>query len=426
MRRKAAEKLLGRRYPRRSALPEKTIQEPPTTPANPLPKSARYRSALICPTFPGGTRVYGGEFVQTRVQQYALRGHSVLVVESSPANTEPVLSESQILQVLRIPPSDLGFFLRFLAPRVDTFLTHSPSPETLAALSEVVEPDRQFHWFHGYDARDYRRLYFNYTTGELARLKKRLDAINRQRLAAVGDCIADSLSTKVFVSDFLKAIAEEDTGRSARNSHVIPNFIDGRVFRYLQKTPDQAKRILLIRAFSNHNYANDIAINAINLLRNRDGFEDLAFTIRGFGKHFKPLTDRVSYLSNVDVKEGHLAAEEIASLHATHGVFLCPSRFDTQGVSMGEAMASGLVCITNNVAAIPEYTDSESSVLARPDDPVAFAEAIWDICHDPERFARLSHNAANRVRRQCGLDQTIDRELALFSRVTRPGGRHDA
>jgi glycosyltransferase involved in cell wall biosynthesis len=40
-----------------------------------------------------------------------------------------------------------------------------------------------------------------------------------------------------------------------------------------------------------------------------------------------------------------------------------PSRTDTQGVSRDEAMSSGLVPVTNAVAAIPEFVDDTVECL---------------------------------------------------------------
>lgn len=420
IRRQAGYRLLGRKRPvHKSIGPPRSGDWSTVEPENPIPAEARYRSVLICPAYPGGKRVYGGEFVKARVDRYRQADHSVLVVEASSINETPSIASLDGTDILRITEEHLPFFIRSLAPRVESFLTHSPSPDTLAALNDSVDPTRQIHWFHGFEVRDYRRLYFNYSTPELAVLRGRLDRINRDRLRAAGDCLSNPKSTKVFVSEFLKAIAEQDTGQIASNAYVIPNFVDGDFFSFSQKTPEQVRRMLLIRSFANRNYANDIAIDAIAILKDRDGFEDLQFTIRGFGAKFQELTGPVAGLVNVDVVEGLLSREEIAALHATHGTFLCPTRFDTQGVSMGEAMASGLVVVTNDVTAVPEYTDAESSILVRPDDPTTYAEALWDLYKHPERVPEMSKRAADRVRQQCGPDQTIERELALLKSVSR-------
>ena len=71
-------------------------------------------------------------------------------------------------------------------------------------------------------------------------------------------------------------------------------------------------------------------------------------------------------------------------MRADHGVYLCPTRFDTQGVMLGEAMSSGMVTITNPVAAIPEFTDDASSLLPRPDDPVE-AGSVGEVFEGAQR-----------------------------------------
>lgn len=385
-------------------------------PPVPLPKHVSYRSVVVCVAYPGGSRIYGGEFIQTRAEAYAAHGHSVLVVEVNPHNQRPRLSEVGGLDVLRIKPEHLPLYLEQLKHQTGTFLTHSPTPQTLELLASEVEAERCFHWFHGFEVRDYRRLFFNYTTAELEPIRAQLDTVNQDRMAAARDCFADARATKIFVSNFIRSVAERDTGQDAKNAHVIPNFIDGDHFIFRQKTPEQATRMLLIRSFARRNYANDIAIDAISSLATRPGFDDLQITIRGFGDEFEPLTSRVSHLPNVDLREEYLTPAQIRALHGGHGVFLVPTRFDTQGVSMGEAMASGLASITNDTTAISEFADSTSAVLVRPDDPAAYAEAMWEFVTNPEKLPAMSSAAAERVRRQCGFEQTIARELELIAR----------
>ena len=392
---------------------EKTVAKSP--PADLVPETAEYDSVILCNSYPGGARVYGGEFIRSRAEAYASQGHSSLIIEVSGLNKEPTFKKAGQLDCLRINPAGLTYFLNKLNKRTANVLTHSPSPETFKILSNEIDSTRCFHWFHGFEVSDYRRRFFNYTTSRLESLREKLDTINRQRMAAARECFADKNSTKIFVSNFIKSLAENDVGQKVENAHIIPNFIDGDYYGFLEKSPEDANRILLIRTFHDRKYANDIAVDAIKLLSERPGFENMRFTIRGFGTYFRPLTEQLEPFPNVDIREGHLFPPEMQKLHSEHGIFLVPTRFDTQGVGMGEAMASGLACITNNTTAIPEYTDASSGVLVRPDDPKAYAEAIWELYTNPEKLPTMSKAAAERVRRQCGFDQTIGRELALFS-----------
>ena len=114
------------------------------------------------------------------------------------------------------------------------------------------------------------------------------------------------------------------------------------------------------------------------------------------------------------VERRFLAQAEIAELHREYGVFLCPTRMDTQGVSRDEAMASGLVPITTRVAAVPEFVDDSCGILVDPDDARQLADAIEYLRDNPGRFLELSAAAAQRVREQSGFDATIEREIELL------------
>ena len=385
-----------------------------------LSEAARQDFVVVCNAYPGGARQYGGEFIRSRVEAYLRQGLEGLVLEVSPRNEGEKLDStlSGTASVLRIPYAGLVDAIRYLSDGEVKLLVHSPSPDMQKILQDKISHDRLIYWFHGFEVRDYRRLYFNYTTEEMALIRDRLDQINKERMEAAQICFSNKTITKIFVSNYLKTIAERDAGVKALNAHVIPNFIDGEHFTWQRKSKDAARRFLLIRSFGNRNYAGDIAVEAIKILSSRRGFDNLHFTIRGFGRYFAPLARELEGLANVDMVEKYLTPDEIATLHGKHGVFLCPTRFDTQGVTMGEAMASGLVCITNRVTAIPEYIDDECGILVPGDDPAAYAEAIWRVYKNPQLVPRISEAAGRRVRAQCGFDQTIAREIKLIQ-----GGR---
>ena len=98
---------------------------------------------------------------------------------------------------------------------------------------------------------------------------------------------------------------------------------------------------------------------------------------------------------------------------------------DTQGVSRDEAMASGLVPVTNAVAAIPEFVDATCGVLAPAEDAHELAEGLLAIIRDPRLFANMSAAAAQRVRRQSAHDAVIQREMACFARHPEEAGSRE-
>ena len=139
----------------------------------------------------------------------------------------------------------------------------------------------------------------------------------------------------------------------------------------------------------------------------------------GDGKLFDEVLEPLSGFNNVYIERRFLTQREIAAMHREYGIFLCPSRMDTQGVSRDEAMSSGLVPVTNAVAAIPEFVDETCGMLAPPEDAAELAEAIEKLYQSPELFSAMSAAAAARVRRESSSAKTIDLELRLFNHKDR-------
>ncbi|MBB1482824.1 glycosyltransferase family 4 protein [Tessaracoccus sp. MC1865] len=269
-------------------------------------------------------------------------------------------------------------------------------------------------WYHGYEVRDYRRLRDNFSTDELALRGDALDELNRTRFDAAKPIFEDPQIAVVFVSDVQRRNSELDVGAQALNVHIIPNHINTDLFRPRVRRPNEARSLLLMRSFASANYGNDIAIESLRILSPEKWFNSLNITIRGFGALFHRTVEPLRPFSNVTIEEKYSSPIEMAVKHYDHGVFLCPTRYDTQGVMLGEAMASGMVTVTHPVAAIPEFTDEHSSLLPTPGDPVSFAEAIRYIVDNPLIMPVLSERAAERVAAQCGKDATIGREIALI------------
>jgi glycosyltransferase involved in cell wall biosynthesis len=156
-------------------------------------------------------------------------------------------------------------------------------------------------------------------------------------------------------------------------------------------------------------------VRAVKILSERPYFEELSFSFYGEGALFQEITKEISGYSNVFLHNTFLSQEEIVKAHALNGVFLCPTRFDSQGVSMCEAMASGLVPISTRVASIPEFVQhSETGLLGEPESAVEIANMIERLYFNPELFKTISQNAAESVRLQCGIDATLGREMELI------------
>jgi glycosyltransferase involved in cell wall biosynthesis len=139
----------------------------------------------------------------------------------------------------------------------------------------------------------------------------------------------------------------------------------------------------------------------------------MEFRMIGDGPLFEQTVAPLRRYSNVYIEQRFLKKDEIAALHKEYGIFLSPTRMDTQGVSRDEAMSSGLVPVTNAVAAIPEFVDAECGMLAPGEDAAGLAHNLTMLYENSEHFSRLSNGAAQRVRRQSAKEKMIALELQL-------------
>lgn len=215
----------------------------------------------------------------------------------------------------------------------------------------------------------------------------------------------------IFVSKYFYNEVCEDYGRIFSNAEIIHNPVDLNNFNYEPKNILQRKKILLIRSFASTKYANDLSINCIIELSKKCFFNELEFSIYGDGILFNELTNKLKIFKNVNINNKFLNHCEISKIHKNYGIFLCPTRMDSQGCSMCEAMSSGLVPITNNITAIPEFMDDECGFLCKPENYIEMADSIEKLYNDPELFQKMSFNANKRIREQLNIKNIIEKEL---------------
>jgi len=365
------------------------------------------RILVLSARYPSTDNLYANMFVHVRVVRYRALGH-VVGVTSFFTDQPPYTFEGV---PVRSAPD-----IETLNAMIDAF-----SPDVVVIhffqgwmLRKIIERLRVpvVVWVHAIEAMWWFRRLFNfefsrefadyvkYNTIHMPRLRNLFKYSNRY----------PSRVRFVFVSEWIRRIAETDTMSRPVSSQVIPNPIDTNRFPYVEKDVALRTRILLIRPFNSQKYANDIAIDAILRLSKLPEFDKFHFSVHGRGRLFEPLTRPLHDFENVSIHEGFRTHSEIRELHATHGVFLCPTRQDSQGVSMCEAMSSGLVPIASRSSAIPEFvTNEETGFLTTGSGGIVVA--LRRLYHEPQLFAAMSKATARDIRAKAGIDQVVDREL---------------
>lgn len=371
----------------------------------------RAEHLVVARGYPSYANLYSYAYVHRRIKGYAEAGVPADVFRLT---EDPIaFGEFEGVDVVSGQLSDLELMIR--SNQYRTVMVHSLDRGVCSVLRECPQETRILVWVHGAEIQPWYRRDFSFHDD-----KDRKGGIQRSndRMAFWRELFADPPQnmTFVFVSRHLVREAFRDVGIELDPSRyvVIHNHIDGELFAFHPKPAAQRHKLLSIRPYSRPTYANDLTVKAILDLVDEPFFNDLEFRIIGDGRLFDQTTAPLLEFPNVRLEKRFLSQREIAAMHKEYGVFLSPTRIDSQGVSRDEAMASGLVPITNRVSAVPEFVDDECAILVEPEDWRGIADGIRRLHEHPEEFTAMSEAAARRVRRQSGRQTTLAHEIGLI------------
>lgn len=376
---------------------------------------ARSRVLVLTKQYPSYNDLYRYGFLHSRVRSYREAGISVDVCKLRNLQ-ENGFDEFEDVDVATV--DDLAMQATLNSGQYTHVLVHALDRRTWDLLKPHLEKVKIVVWLHGAEVQLWQRREYEFERMEQTEIQRQ-KRLSDQRLALwkeVFDHAGEGLKF-AFVSQYLRDEIEGDFDVRVPDiaAAIIHNHIDSKQFPYVTKPVEQRTRVLSIRPYTSRTYANDLTVQAILDLSKRDFFKELHFTIIGDGPLFDELTLPLRSLENVDLQRRFLRHAEIAQLHRDHGILLSPTRMDSQGVTRDEAMSSGLVPVTTAVAAIPEFVDDDCGMVVAAEDAAAMADAVEKLYREPMLFQRLSAAAAQRVRSQSGIVQTIEREIALFN-----------
>ena len=379
------------------------------------PRRIERRSDVLVITneYPSDDDLYRNAFVHARVRAYRDAGQPVDVLRYARGHAAS-WHEFDGVRVLTASDESLHTLVQHSGYR--HVLVHFVNPGMWDALAPALDHLRVTIWVHGFEVQPWSRRAFNATTdAELAAMREA--SVEREALWHRLLTTDHPNLRLVFVSDTLRRMVEEDYGVTLDPTRydVVHNPIDTDRFAFAPKPAEQRLRVLSIRPYASRVYANDLTVAAILAITDAPEFARMTFTLVGDGPLWDETVAPLRSLANVTLRRTFCTQPEIAALHREHGVFLCPSRMDSQGVSRDEAMASGLVPVTTAVAAIPEFVDDSCGILAAPESVDDLAAGLLLLARDPERFSAMSQAAAARVRADRDARSVIARELALIA-----------
>lgn len=114
---------------------------------------------------------------------------------------------------------------------------------------------------------------------------------------------------------------------------------------------------------------------------------------------------------------GWQTPEQMAHRLAGARLSVLPSREESFGNAMAEAMAAGVPLVTTRAGSIPEIVPEEAGLLVPPDDPDALAEALRALLADEARREALGRAGRLHARARFSWDATAARFERIYAEV---------
>ena len=159
----------------------------------------------------------------------------------------------------------------------------------------------------------------------------------------------------------------------------------------------------------------------VSLKKVTEKFTDLKLTLVGEGnrlQEYKTLVTDLGLIKNVEFL-GWLSGQELQSIAAESRFGIFPSRIESFGLSVVEAMAAGLPVIAARGGAVPENIEENlTGRLVPVNDPYTLTEAILSLLEDQQSAENRAKAAKAAAREKFSWEKTADRMLELYQSIT--------
>ena len=364
--------------------------------------------------YPSDKEKYNNNFIHTRIKLYQRSGYNAsMFLLSKKKNT------SYVYDNVNVTCGNGHDLVELVNKSLDIMCVcfHFITPEMINAIKHFRENLGVIIFVHGNEALWWYERIFPDRLGDFVHVIKfaRYIIRNSISMARIRKSIADISDRSYFVgvSRWMIDVAKKNWKLSPdTHTVIIPNIVDNELFSYKERTDEKRLNVLMIRSFTSGKYALDIAMEIIKEIQKYPEAKKIHITVYGDGWLYEKYTNRIKMFDNVELHKGLLSHEEMAEVFSQNGFFICPTRQDAQGVSMCEAMCSGLVPISSPNTAIPEFLPTEYNLMF--DSPSDSAKRIIDLIHNPEEYRELSKSVSEFIVTKCSPNETTDKEIELM------------
>jgi len=190
---------------------------------------------------------------------------------------------------------------------------------------------------------------------------------------------------------------------------LVRNYINTDLFKPVSNVAKNDKRLLYVGRL-------DPRKNVFALLKALHGV-DVCLDIVGEGTQERELKDFVKdHGLNVNFL-GVFSNRELPEIISKHCIFILPSLYENNPKSLLEAMACGCAVVGSGVDGIKEIVKHYENGLLCGIDADSIREAILTLMGDKSLQNKLSKNARMFVRKNCDLEEIVEKEYKLYKEL---------
>ena len=152
----------------------------------------------------------------------------------------------------------------------------------------------------------------------------------------------------------------------------------------------------------------DILLKTLSNLRRH--YKDLTLNVIGDGQYKKSYIQLAQKLGVEDIVNfhGYVHLPNLVEYYKRANIFVLPSRSESFGIVLAEAMACGLPIVATNVGAIPEVVkNGETGILVKPEDPSSLSIAISKLLDNPKRRKKMGKRGIKTAKEKFNWDINI-------------------
>jgi len=182
----------------------------------------------------------------------------------------------------------------------------------------------------------------------------------------------------------------------------------------VERNKDVSKRILFWGRIEEEKGLPELFAALIMVIKK---FTDVKLTLVGEGNRLKEYKSQVADLNLTDYVEftGWKTSAEIQNLSAKSSLGVFPSRIESFGLSVIEAMAAKLPVVASRGGAIPEnIEDGVTGKLVPVKNPDALAKAIISVLEDPANAEKRAKAAKSVIQKKFSWEKAAENMLSLY------------